>query len=273
MINQLENNSKYKEIISEVNLVTELIMTGAPLLRRIDMSLPEYIEGFHSFINYINNFTENTSKALRILYGYGWYVDFINIDMITMHLYSYRIINNENEVNLYLIKTYNEVADKILKKIVKMFPHRESIISKAFSAHKNKDYELSIPVLLTQIDGICFDYTKYVYFKKTKSLNPTISKYFNDIKVNELFSRLLEPFNKTTPLSQNTDINEIYDKYFLNRHMILHGKDINYATEINSCKTISFIAYVVSIFDYLNNSTQSEKIIALPSENINEIEN
>jgi len=262
MLNQLEHNDKYKKFIAGLNNFIEVLKTGEWLLRKINTNLPEFVEVLHTFINYIDSLPENTTKALRVLYGYGWYVDVKNIDIISMHILSKDLVFNESEVNTYFIDKYNNLSDEILQQIISMFPHREVIVTKAFRAHKNNDYELSIPVLLAQIDGVCFDFTKYEYFKKTNASNPKTSKYFDDIKVNELFDRLLEPLKKTTSLSQNTDIEAVYQNYFLNRHMIMHGKDVSYATEINSCKVISFLAYIVSIFEYIQNSNvlNTEKV-------------
>ena len=79
MVNQLEKNSKYKDFIIGLGNFIEILKMGKGLLSIIDSNLLKYIEVIHTIIKYIECLPENTTKALRVLNGYGWYVDIKNI--------------------------------------------------------------------------------------------------------------------------------------------------------------------------------------------------
>jgi len=57
----------------------------------------------------------------------------------------------------YLTNYFKKEYTSISKKVQGLYPERKKIISSAFKAHKRQEYELSIPVFIAQIDGLCYD--------------------------------------------------------------------------------------------------------------------
>jgi hypothetical protein len=53
-----------------------------------------------------------------------------------------------------MIEHYRATLNEIQKEAEDEFPNRRIILKKAFNAHRHGDYELSIPVMLAQADGI-----------------------------------------------------------------------------------------------------------------------
>ena len=96
-----------------------------------------------------------TQEALILLGTHGWYFD---LEMPITALWQLKKAitkGNIKEAEDALIEYFENKLDEIEESIVKRFPHRDKIIRIAFKAHRRKEYELSIPVFLSQTDGIC----------------------------------------------------------------------------------------------------------------------
>lgn len=182
-------------------------------------------------------------KALLIMGNHGWYLD------IEMPLDIFWEFENEPDNENFLVieaalkEHFIQHLDIIENRIIDIFPHRTKIIKSAFKAHRNSDYELSIPVFLSQTDGICFEVTKNNYFKKNGK-KPATADYFENLECSEFRKALLSPLTHPLPISASEkDRGESFTE--LNRHQILHGEVLDYGTEINSLKCISLLNYVV----------------------------
>lgn len=118
-------------------------------------------------------------------------------------------------------------------------------IEQAFIAHKNKQYNLSIPILLIIAEGI----TKY--YCRDKGIKPSRSKGNENIKntlentklsneqVRHSFEMLeidwfFEIIDKTIYKDTGSIKNKRGFRYVLNRHAVLHGEAVNYGTQKNS---------------------------------------
>ena len=116
-------------------------------------------------------------------------------------------------------------------------PARDSIMRSAFAAHERGEYTLSVPVVLTQADGICFDLTGKSLFHRQKELEKTF-------EVVARFSRLLlQPLAGRLPLTMSA-VQRNASFNMLNRHQVIHGEVTTYGTDANSLRAISFLFYV-----------------------------
>ncbi len=113
-------------------------------------------------------------------------------------------------------------------------------ISSAFKAHARGEYELSIPVFLTQIDGICYEIAQFYFFLGSDKSKK--QKYLDNMPSNSLVEAIISPVIGTSPINKS-GVSDTYTK--LNRHLVLHGKSVDYGTEINSLKVISLLYYIV----------------------------
>jgi len=177
------------------------------------------LEGFEEFKNEFG-----WLEAISI--GYGYKLKNILKDEGKEAVWNDLIntLNNENE----LTEIYKEITTYELIK------PREIIIAQIFEHHKNKDYISSIPLLLSQIEGMIWDLGIY---KKIVDFQPN-SKYKIDIngklvldskgkKIEWQLGELLEYlFSKESKLTTHTNT-KVYSKEL--RHPILHGRNTNYA--------------------------------------------
>lgn len=129
--------------------------------------------------------------------------------------------------------------------IVSQFPKRSHILRAAFSAHRRAEYELSVPVFLTQVDGICKETSdQYLFLKHNKK--PQTAIYVAQFASNNFRAALLSPVAEALPIgaSESERPQGFAD---LNRHTVLHGESLDYGSKTNSLKAISLLNYVVYV--------------------------
>jgi hypothetical protein len=182
--------------------------------------------------------------AVRELGRHGWYID-PSWPINSLHELK-KAVADENWRNneIYLMEYLENRIDEIEVSVVQAYPKRETVISAAFRAHREGMYELSIPVLLAQSDGIVWDVTKKGLFGKwdREALGRRLTSE-TDITGKMLFRLLLD---KKFPLWVSQT--KRGDKFCgLNRHMVLHGESVDYGTKKNSLRMISFINYVAHL--------------------------
>ncbi|GAA3776253.1 hypothetical protein GCM10022240_29730 [Microbacterium kribbense] len=115
---------------------------------------------------------------------------------------------------------------------------RVAMIEKAINHHFAGAFEASISILLSQIDGLSFDLTGKSFFSKSNDDpfldDATIAGMQANLPVvRALFSKDVRPTGHYGAVS---------------RHGVLHGRDLGYATRVNSTKTIVLVAALAEYF-------------------------
>ena len=115
---------------------------------------------------------------------------------------------------------------------------RRQILESCLNAHCRKEYVLSIPVLLAQIEGIhdeVFQYSIKKHIKKHKKVKYNIA---DEILGEKKFYDLVENMFRSTTKDN-------WHQKYPNRNIVLHGKDIKYYNK----KYYSL--YLILVLDYL----------------------
>jgi hypothetical protein len=147
-----------------------------------------------------------------------------------------------------IIGYYHRNSYKILRKTVeswkehRLFIPRMHILNSALDAHCRKQYILSVPSLLPQIEGILSDFAKensldVRYGKIQKVYNTAIdaaNKNSDWVIVGALTFLLENNIYSFTDFNQ--EINRPFQKRKLTRHTILHGLSVNYNKSAMSLK-------------------------------------
>ncbi|MGB5634072.1 MAG: hypothetical protein WBM44_08520 [Waterburya sp.] len=197
----------------------------------------------------LDRLPESIGDALLIMAQHGWYLDpdlpGNYLFVISRHLERGEI----SEVDLFLSEYFTERIGDIENEITNKFPHRNKIISSAFNAHRREYYELSIPILLIQIDSVCQELYGQLLFRN-KDRKPGTAQYVKQQKFNPYKMAFLQPLSVSTSINMTENQRE-KDFTGLNRHMVLHGESLDYGTEINSLKAISLLNYVSNILKYV----------------------
>lgn len=200
------------------------------------------------FAEEVISFSKKAPKNYYELSKHGWYFDF-DINPKKIIEFGEALQKGEYEiVNKYLCTYYTENLNEIEGELIKNFPNRTILFKEAFENYRIENFHSSITMLITQIDGICYDITKKLFFKnnpKHRNKNAYIPEFEEALKENS--SGLLDIF--MSPIIKPTAINEHSSNLQnfpirLNRHEILHGIDTGYGSKLNNLKIISLLKYL-----------------------------
>lgn len=166
----------------------------------------------------------------------------------------------------FTLFVYNEEQ---IKKILKSWVEKEwlskrnQILSQAIKGHLKGYYELTIPTLLAQIEGVLVDGmfklgatqpNKEIQYPEQKNF---LAKVLLDDTSVFSFEQQLEKFYVDTILAQFTRGEEIESD--LSRHAIMHGEDTEYNTKVKSLKTILVLDTIVEKLDELFSDMEASK--------------
>ncbi len=210
----------------------------------------EYQKKLHKTLDKLsalsNEMPKNTRNAISLLAEKGWFVYFDLQTISAQKLMEITTeISNQKFTDDMLMESLEGRFEEIKESITAEFPKRKPIIIQALKAHTRGDYYLSIPVLLAQTDGICYEKTEKYLFRGEK---PSTATCVNEkIAGDALMEAILLPLAEKTSINMNEKDrkeNTNFDPNILNRHMILHGESLDYGTKENSFKALSLLYYV-----------------------------
>lgn len=184
-------------------------------------------------------------EAFRSLAMHGWYPD---LDMALPEINALVRPFLDDQIEQGHVQCEGHFTSRlsgIESGLVTTFPLRKSFISKAFKAHRNRDYELSVPQFLIQADGICHDLINIDLYRKSQR-RPVIASFVDDAAFDSFRRAFLTPLIEVTPLTESYAKSSIHDDV-LNRHQVLHGVSLDYATKRSSLKAVSLLSYVAAV--------------------------
>jgi hypothetical protein len=148
----------------------------------------------------------------------------------------------QREVDNLFLKIYTNDVIKDLTDSWWEYPFiqkRKIILQKCIEAHLQGNYELSIPVLMIQAEGICADPMDYKGYIKPAIFKEDVKREYFDNDYNNPFMKFFDKvWNKNFYYNSNRTIES-------NRNAILHGHDLNYANKKNSLRLIFFIDFMI----------------------------
>lgn len=243
----------YEQLVERMQLI-ERVMPQAVDLDRLEEQLwrlkeessklfDEQQEQFAEYQRRLNNkISEKYRKALQRLGEEGWFLD---PEMPALQLREIECLFDEHpdEIAEGLSDFFRTRLDDIERVLVDSYPCRGHLLQQAFEAHREEKYGLSIPVFLTQADGIFWEKTpgrKNLFISEQRKR--TYKEYVSQIADSYIWA-YLHPLSSTLPLWMTP--NERGDSFVeLNRHQVLHGESVDYGTEQNSLKAISLLSYL-----------------------------
>jgi hypothetical protein len=198
-------------------------------------------ELFHSIAE---QFSDDVFIELELhLIDRGWY---LSIDLPASVVCDLADLHDEQkfeDIERSLRNFYRRKIDFVEPDILAVFPQRARILKLAFAAHRRREYALSVPVLLTQADGISAELWSENFFRTRRS-NRQIDRMLekDDLSLSGTVLRhlykqgsLRAPFRPKTPPKR------------FNRHAILHGMSLDYDTEENSLRCIALLEFLMSL--------------------------
>lgn len=185
--------------------------------------------------------------------SYGWPpVPYWELYKMDLRLFSSNDELSEEAVDELFTECYSdEKLNSVLTKWESMFAEnpRLNIWRAAINAHIREEYELSVPAILPQIEGFVAERFNHIGRLTNASLNQYLSTTASRVpltKTNKLFRRFLEKHF----FASFDKVDEAYNG--VNRHKILHGRDLTYANKKTSLQAILTLDLLLSSFRFLS---------------------
>lgn len=186
----------------------------------------------------IRTLPKRVKKNLVAMAEAGWYLDSEMPISDLIHFEDELAESDPEQISAGRADYFEGALDRIEETLSDRHPNRAHLIRDSFEAHRAGKFNTSIPLLLTQADGICFDLTGFQLFtgrglvKLVKRVDPdTIERAY------------LEPLLRLGPISEGARQRQRRPAS-LNRHAVLHGECTDFGTKENGLKAISFLNFV-----------------------------
>ncbi len=213
----------------------------------------EHLKTFQEIGERLKAYSEETPKCFLLIAQHGWYID-LESELNFPALVAEKLNSQQENIAYELLADYyRQNIQEIFERLIKRHPNRKEVFLQSLEGFNSNLHFLVIPTLLSQIDGICFDFTKKKFFLKERN-NKYLPQITSELEnsASSFLSLYLSPLQNQTPIMvREEDIDKFPCK--LNRHEILHGINSEYGTEINSLKIISLIKYISDLLTDLDN--------------------
>ena len=220
----------------------ELVRIDDRLMRQIRSML----ESLKPIAGLYLNDDERFAMCCMRLGQRGWFLDPQMPMSLLWHLAD-TLEESPEVADVLLMQWFQERLDEIEEELVKTCPRRARVLRSAFNAHRQRDYNNSVPAILKEADGMWHDlFGMNVFLVGERA---SIVKSIEQKQPYGLISTSLIPLLQSTlPLWMNGSERHNWMKQHrtdsfpeLNRHEVLHGISVDYGTETNSLKAISFL--------------------------------
>lgn len=262
MSNELEESLKSLQIkiAPFVHVIQEATQKIGPIIQKIaivsDGFLREYSPAIIKFAETVGTISlEFAKKAqewqkvqkVNVIYlaEMGWFPNW--------GTFFYYPSEEHKTADDLMISQIDEDWDDLKVKILELSPNRKPILEVAFKLHEEGNYIASIPLFLSQADGICSEEFTHFFSKDSTTGNRASDEIIkqaenSEIVTNFLSGILLEPFKVDLQISKGSSrASKAAKAKGPNRHGIIHGsrKHLDYGTKINGYKAFSFLAFII----------------------------
>lgn len=244
------NLEKIKELISEVQKVsTQLNIVFRPILEKLDKlkSMNYNI----SLDRFIENFTVTHKYALK----HGWLLPLSQFSAGNIRSVFELSLDDPDRLSQELCKYLK--TPKYIERMYenwwrnKYFNVRKQFLNRGVQAHLEKDYIVSIPVLLLHVEGILRKHFNELGFEIPRKFNlNSASGVMGLITLKEIFFNIEKGF-LSKALGKISKMTDDKENSLFNRGFILHGKCLDYHQEYIS-------AQIIYILDTICYFTQAE---------------
>ena len=235
--------SVFKELLCDVQGIAEIFNCFHFL--ETTKGIAEAIEQWYG------NQEEDIRSGFERLARHGWFPDPSMSIALSTRLASL-VDDQPDAVDKAVSELLRERLGEIEAELVASYPDRDRLLHDAFEAHRKSKYTLSIPVFLTQAEGLVWDRCSKALYNQNQ--RRTAAEGLRTQVQSRFFDAFLEPLMILTPLwKPGAKLGTTFAG--LNRHQVLHGVSTDYDTEVNSLRAVSFLSYLHWIF---NQSVEEE---------------
>lgn len=248
----------------KIESLQHIFANASSFLRQIDYEKLAVKIG--NIQNRLREMPDLVRQAQDKLLSLGWYVtdDFDIIDIVKINKMS------DEEIEQYMIETSRVLKETILNNTKELFPHRYKIIKEAFELHDIDKYNLSIPVMLAQADGISNELLDVSFYGRNRKGEPktkqAVAEKLNldndsDKLGNQFFLRPLDIMTSIfiTTWERDEKVKEQSNFPRFNRHGVMHGIDLDYGIEANGLRCIVLLGYLLDLKSHYFNDNDEEQ--------------
>ena len=225
----------------------------APIVMFLQEHQNEIATGYLALVPSIENLRDSQFRgilsidknALEILMTHGWYLN-PNLSLAQLDLLIKAFDEDPVEASAMLAEQLDSTLTEIQDSLESNLPDRRNILREAFYAHRTGLYNLSVPVFLSQADGMWRDHLGRNLFHRG---GPAEAAAEYEQQTSDGMTRsILDSFTSQIPLWMSEGDRGV-DFNALNRHQVLHGESVDYGTREYSLKAISFLHFVAFVLD------------------------
>lgn len=210
-----------------------------------------------AFRESLRNLHKSSPEMLYIIAQHGWYMEF-NSDIRIITLLGSELSRKKEEIATdYLLKYYTRHLERIFTELKERHSSRGEIFDEIYKALEQQQYFVAIPCILSQVDGICYDFSHKKFFLKDPDQHlPQVRSEIEKLS-NSALDLFLTPFQRQTPIMVQEKKIQDYP-CTLNRHEIIHGVNTTYGSQLNSLKCISLLKYVSDVINEVSKARTEE---------------
>ena len=213
-------------------------------------------EILEAFLWFVTAQPEDLGCCWKALANHGWFPHpsmFIGSNLLAKN-----IDGNADVIDKVLMKVFRENLCVIEKELVGLYPNRKHLMRDAFEAHREGKYNLSIMVFLSQADGIWNDRHSNSVFRKQQRETTFINQPRKRAAASmRRFLLCFPPIAYRCGLLKRGRSDSFQG---FNRHLVMHGISVDYGTEKNSLKSVSFLSWLSVILNRTRVGHRSEPV-------------
>lgn len=222
--------------------ISAFVTQVVPQIAEIIVNIPKSWAAYSARIDAL---TAESKQAMQLALNKGWFLGWITTLEDVSSLVDGIKSLQPDQLDDYLSAYFRENFDYFISQLAERYPDRGQAIRAAARAHKEFGHEgfyLSIPVFIAQADGIS---AQILNVKMPFSGTNASSSLKDLIQEDQKSLDLLQPIfaiHQSDFLKTSKNRGGVFNA--LNRHQVMHGESSSYASEQNSLKALSFLAFV-----------------------------
>jgi hypothetical protein len=227
------------EAMAPIHKVMQEVAAGIVAFQRDN---PDFLKGLAELAQAMAKLPDHMRTSWQAAAGMGWYPNG-ETPLTAVGTGS----EGQAKLDAFMMGHIQAGWETITADILAAVPHRREFLQLAFDLHKERRYGASIPLFFAHADGICEEKLGVFLFADQDKRTKVIAE-MQAADPDAFLAILLDVMGLKTHIRTRIDdaAAEAHKKLAPNRHGILHGAQshLDYATEINSLKVFSLLAFV-----------------------------
>ena len=227
------------ELIQKLAKISTITTSMQESIPRLYIDRPEIVQLLERIATGIKDLPLQLKQSWATAVENGWYPNAETTAQI-----GHIVDSGKNVIDDFMISHLHESWDSLKTSILSAHPDRSQILECAFKLHEEGHYIASVPLFISQSEGIIADKFGISPFMEKKQREEKISEITNGIEsFDEILLSLLGISTQLHAGSRESSADK--KNKAPNRNGIMHGsrKHLDYGTEINSLKSFSLLAY------------------------------